>query len=77
VDEQVVKLRQQKPAAGRKTTGATGVPLVVDSLSPKPKAKPVPPQLKRVLGSATGTIKFKRGWNAPMTDKEFEEFLGE
>jgi prevent-host-death family protein len=32
---------------------------------------------KRVLGSATGTIKFTPGWEAPLTDEEMKEFLGE
>jgi len=31
---------------------------------------------KRQFGSATGTIKFTPGWDAPMTDEEFEEFIG-
>ena len=31
---------------------------------------------KSVLGSAAGQIKFKPGWDAPMNDKELEEFIG-
>jgi prevent-host-death family protein len=31
---------------------------------------------KRVFGTAAGTIKFTPGWDAPMTDEEFEEFIG-
>jgi prevent-host-death family protein len=34
------------------------------------------PKSKRVFGSAAGTIKFTPGWDAPMTDEEYEEFLG-
>ena len=32
---------------------------------------------KRVLGSGVGTIKFTPGWEAPLTDEEMKEFLGE
>jgi prevent-host-death family protein len=31
---------------------------------------------KRQFGSAKGQIKFTPGWDAPMTDDEFEEFIG-
>jgi hypothetical protein len=31
---------------------------------------------KRVFGSAEGQIVFKRGWDAPMTKGELDEFLG-
>jgi prevent-host-death family protein len=44
----------------------------------KPVAKlvKIETKRKRVLGLATGTIKFTPGWDAPMTDEEFEEFIG-
>lgn len=32
---------------------------------------------KPIFGSAAGQIIFKEGWDAPMTDQELEEFLGE
>ena len=31
---------------------------------------------KRILGSAKGTIWYAKDWDAPMTVKEFEEFIG-
>jgi len=31
---------------------------------------------RRILGSAAGTIQYLEGWDAPMTDKELEAFLG-
>jgi prevent-host-death family protein len=30
---------------------------------------------KRVFGSAKGKIKFHKGWDAPLSQKELEEFL--
>jgi prevent-host-death family protein len=44
---------------------------------PIAKLVKIEPTSKRVLGSATGTIKFTPGWEAPLTDEEMEEFLGE
>jgi prevent-host-death family protein len=32
---------------------------------------------KRQFNTAAGTIKFTPGWDAPMTDDEFQEFIGE
>lgn len=32
---------------------------------------------KRLLGSAAGTIEFAPGWEAPMTESELQEFLGQ
>jgi prevent-host-death family protein len=43
---------------------------------PVAKLVKIEPKSKRVFGSATGTIKFTPGWDAPMTDEEFEEFIG-
>ena len=34
------------------------------------------PQAKRVLGSAAGTIRYSRGWDEPLSDREIDEFLG-
>jgi prevent-host-death family protein len=36
----------------------------------------VRPTGKPVLGSAAGRIKFHKGWNAPMSEAELEEFIG-
>jgi prevent-host-death family protein len=51
---------------------------VVIAKAGRPVAKlvKIEPKSKRVLGSATGTIKFTPGWDAPMTDEEFDEFIG-
>jgi prevent-host-death family protein len=51
---------------------------VVIAKAGRPIAKlvKIEPKSKRVLGSATGMIKFTPGWDAPMTDEEFEEFIG-
>ena len=52
---------------------------VVLARAGKPVAKLVRIQAegrKRVLGSAKGTIWYAKDWDAPMTDKEFEEFIG-
>jgi len=37
----------------------------------------IQPKTKRILGSARGTIQYREGWDAPMTDEEFDEFLGQ
>lgn len=31
---------------------------------------------KRTLGTSAGKIRYKKGWDAPMTDAELESFLG-
>ncbi len=31
---------------------------------------------KRILGSAAGTIQYKKGWDAAMSDDELEAMLG-
>jgi hypothetical protein len=38
---------------------------------------PIPPVVpeKRVFGSAKGQIVFEKGWDAPMTDRELDDFL--
>ena len=52
---------------------------VVISKAGKPVAKlvKIEPKPKRVLGMGTGTIQFTEGWDAPMTDEEVDEFIGE
>jgi hypothetical protein len=49
-----------------KPTGAPEKPAKLDAVSPK-----------RIFGSAKGQITFKKGWDAPMTERELDEFLGE
>jgi len=52
---------------------------VVIARAGKPVARLVrvaPPGGQRQLGSARGRIVFKPGWDAPMTRKELEQFLG-
>jgi prevent-host-death family protein len=43
---------------------------------PVAKLVKIEPVSKRKFGTAAGTIKFHPGWDAPMTDEEFEEFIG-
>lgn len=45
----------------------------------KPIAKivKIAPAKKRQFGTAAGTITFMPGWDAPMTDEEIDEFIGE
>jgi hypothetical protein len=31
---------------------------------------------KRIFGNAKGQIVFKKGWDAPMTKRELDDFLG-
>ena len=45
-----------------------GVPMV--------KLVPVDPPRRPVFGSAKGQITFKKGWDNPMTKREFDEFIG-
>ena len=51
---------------------------VIIAKAGKPVAKlvKIEPVIKKQFGSAAGTIKFKPGWDAPMTDEEYEEFIG-
>jgi len=51
---------------------------VVIAKAGKPLVKlvKIKPKAKRILGSAAGTIEFIEGWDKPMTDEEFEEFVG-
>ena len=37
----------------------------------------IEPPNRRVLGSAEGTIQFTEGWDAPLTEDELKEFLGQ
>jgi prevent-host-death family protein len=51
---------------------------VVIAKAGKPLVKlvKIKPKARRILGSAAGTIEFVEGWDKPMTDEEFEEFVG-
>jgi prevent-host-death family protein len=52
---------------------------IVIAKAGKPVAKlvKIEHQSKREFGSGRGTITFTPGWDAPMTDEEVDEFLGE
>ena len=52
---------------------------VVIAKAGKPIAKlvKIETESKRVLGSGIGTIEFTPGWDAPLTDEELEDFIGE
>jgi prevent-host-death family protein len=51
--------------------------IIAKAGTPMVRLVPVDPPAKPVFGSAKGLIKFKKGWNAPMTKRELDEFLGE
>jgi prevent-host-death family protein len=52
---------------------------VVIAKAGKPIAKlvKIEAESKRVLGSGIGTIEFTPGWDAPLTDEELKDFIGE
>ena len=43
---------------------------------PVAKLVKIQPRGRRVLGSAAGAIQFRRGWDAPLTDRELAELIG-
>jgi len=52
--------------------------IIAKAGTPKVRLVPVEQPRKRVFGSAKGLIKMKKGWDAPLTDREIDElFLGE
>ncbi len=51
--------------------------IIAKAGTPMVRLVPVDRPAKRVFGSAKGLIKFKKGWDAPMTERELDEFLGE
>jgi prevent-host-death family protein len=51
--------------------------IIAKAGTPMVRLVPVERPRKPVFGSAKGLIKFKRGWDAPMTKRELDEFLGE
>ena len=50
--------------------------IIAKAGTPMVRLVPVDRPTKRVFGTAKGLIKFKKGWDAPMTDREVDEFLG-
>jgi prevent-host-death family protein len=51
--------------------------IIAKAGTPMVRLVPVEPRPKPVFGSAKGLIAFKKGWDAPMTKRELDEFLGE
>jgi prevent-host-death family protein len=49
--------------------------IIARSGKPVVKLVPIRKGRKRVFGSAAGQIKFCKGWDAPMTERELQEFL--
>ena len=39
--------------------------------------EPIADGQKRILGHAAGKIRFTDGWEEPLTEAEFQEFIGE
>ena len=60
------KLIERAVAGGEAIIAKTGTPMV--------RPVPVDPPGKRIFGSQ---ISFKRGWDAPMTKRESDEFIGD
>jgi hypothetical protein len=58
-----------------KTTCSTKSDKSVDAVSDTSRSQDVGP--KRIFGSAKGQIIFKKGWDAPMTKRELDDFLRE
>jgi prevent-host-death family protein len=51
--------------------------IIAKAGKPVVKLVKIQPRSKRILGSAAGTIKYNEGWDAPMSEKDLEKFLGE
>jgi prevent-host-death family protein len=51
--------------------------IIAKAGTPMVRLVPVDRPAKRMFGSAKGQIKFKKGWDAPMTERELDEFIGE
>ena len=51
--------------------------IIAKAGTPMVRLVPVDRPAKRIFGSAKGQIVFKKGWDAPMTKRELDEFLGE
>jgi prevent-host-death family protein len=50
--------------------------IIAKAGKPAVKLAPVRKSGKRIFGSAAGRIVFHKGWDAPMKQRELEEFLG-
>jgi prevent-host-death family protein len=51
--------------------------IIAKAGTPMVRLVPVDRPSKPVFGSAKGQIVFKKGWDAPMTKRELDEFIGE
>jgi prevent-host-death family protein len=51
--------------------------IIAKAGKPMVRLVPVDSPAKPIFGSARGLITFKKGWDAPMTKREFDEFIGE
>ena len=40
------------------------------------ETKALSPLTKRIFGGAEGQITFKKGWDAPLTKRELDKFIG-
>jgi prevent-host-death family protein len=49
--------------------------IIAKAGTPMVRLVPVDRPTKRIFGSAKGQIILKKGWNAPMTKRELDEFL--
>ncbi len=50
--------------------------IIAKSGKPVAKLSAIRASRKRVFGGAAGRIVFHQGWDAPMSKKDFKEFLG-
>jgi len=51
--------------------------IIAKAGTPMVRLVPVDAPTKPVFGSAKGLITFKKDWDAPMTKRELDEFIGE
>jgi len=51
--------------------------IIAKAGTPMVRLVPVEPPRKPIFGAAKGLIKFKKGWDAPMTKRELDEFIGD
>ena len=74
-----VNIHQAKTMLSKLIERAVSGEEVIIAKAGKPVVKLVKVQSgsKRVLGSAAGTIRYSKGWDSPMTDRDLNEFLGE
>ena len=74
----VVNIYEAKTKLSQLVERAVAGEEVIIAKAGKPMVKlvRVEPSSKRILGSAAGTIQYTAGWDAPMSDAEFDELLG-